>query len=101
MAAQDPLGAVKAYLFPLLLSGFTMIVWNDIREIKADVKALMAQSAIDKTRIDNLERLVYKSAPVSYQSPFPPDKDAKPLRHEMVAILPENNTNPKPYETPH
>lgn len=101
MAAQDPLGAVKTYLFPLLLSGFTMIVWNDIREIKADVKALMAQSAIDKTRIDNLERLIYKNDALTYQLPFPPNKESKPLRHEMVAILPDNNTNPKPYETPH
>lgn len=101
MAAQDPLGAIKSYLFPMLLSGFTLLVWNDIREIKQDVKALMAQSNIDKTRIDNLERLFFKqsAAGITYQQPFPPNKDAKPLRHELVAILPENNLTPKPYET--
>ena len=100
MTAQDPLGAFKAYLFPLLLSGFTILVWNDIREIKADVKALMAQSNIDKTRIDNLERIMFKSATaVSYKKPFPPDRDARPLRQELVAVLPDNNLTPRPYET--
>lgn len=100
MAAQDPLGAFKSYLFPMLLSGFTILVWNDIREIKSDVKALMAQSNIDKTRIDNLERIMFKSsAGVSYRKPFPPDKDSMPFRHELVAILPDNNLTPRNYET--
>ncbi len=101
MAAQDPLGTLKAYLFPILLSGFTMLVWNDIREIKQDVKLLMAQSNIDKTRIDNLERLMYKSPAVSISlnKPFPPDKHAMPPRAELVAVLPDNKLTPKPYET--
>lgn len=101
MATQDPLGAIKAHLFPILLSGFTILVWNDIREIKQDVKILMAQSNIDKTRIDNLERAVYKSASFAplVDNPFPPGKDSKPLRSEMIALLPDNNLTPKKYET--
>lgn len=100
-ATNDPLGAIKSYLFPMLLSGFTLLVWNDIREIKQDVKALMAQSNIDKTRIDNLERLIFKqSAAAALQIPNPPDKQALPLRHELVAVLPDNNLTPKNYETP-
>ena len=38
-----------------------MMIWHDVSEIKSDVKALMAQSNIDKTRIDNLERNVFKT----------------------------------------
>lgn len=51
---------VKSWLFPTLLTVFGIYVWQDIKEIKKDVKALMAQSNIDKTRIDNLERIVYQ-----------------------------------------
>lgn len=51
---------VKSWLFPTLLTVFGVYVWQDIKEIKRDVKALMAQSNIDKTRIDNLERVVYQ-----------------------------------------
>jgi hypothetical protein len=51
---------VKAWLFPVLLTTFGTYIWQDIREIKSDVKKLMAQSNIDKTRIDNLERIVYQ-----------------------------------------
>lgn len=51
---------VKAWIFPILLTIFGTYIWQDIREIKSDVKALMAQSNIDKTRIDNLERVVFQ-----------------------------------------
>lgn len=95
MPANDPLGAIKSYLFPTLLSGFTLLVWNDIREIKQDVKQLMAQSNIDKTRIDNLERAVYKMAALS--TPNPPNKLPSPIiYHDMVALKPENDEEPKP-----
>lgn len=33
-----------------------MMIWRDISELRSDVKSLLAQSNIDKTRIDNLER---------------------------------------------
>lgn len=51
---------VKSWTFPILLSIFGTYIWQDIKEIKSDVKALMAQSNIDKTRIDNLERVVFQ-----------------------------------------
>ena len=52
--------AFKVWIFPSLVSIVSLLIWNDVNEIKADVKALMAQSNIDKTRIDNLERQVFK-----------------------------------------
>lgn len=59
-ARTSTIDQVKAWLFPTLLSIFGTYIWQDVREIKKDVKALIAQSNIDKTRIDNLERVVYQ-----------------------------------------
>ena len=57
---------VKIWAFPVLLSVVGWFIVNTLQEIKAelvlvkqDVKTLLAQSNIDKTRIDNLEREVY------------------------------------------
>lgn len=57
---------VKIWAFPVLLSVVGWFIVNTLQEIKRDlelvkqdVKTLLAQSNIDKTRIDNLERQVY------------------------------------------
>jgi hypothetical protein len=50
---------LKAYIFPTLLSLLWLIIWHDISEMKSDIKMLLAQSNIDKTKIENLERMVY------------------------------------------
>ena len=47
---------VKVYLFPSLLSILAMLIWRDVSELRSDVKALLAQSNIDKTKIENLEK---------------------------------------------
>lgn len=89
----------KSWIFPGLVSVMGMMIWNDVTEIKKDVKALMLQSSVDKTRIDNLEREVYKKS-TTYKSPFPPvDFPKEVLRNEMVAIINRNDLTPKEYET--
>ena len=80
---KDPIGQIKAWLFPSVITLLAGIIWNDVQEIKADVKALMAQSNIDKTRIDNLERIIYKSTE--------PVKTSFNDHQQIVAILPTNN----------
>lgn len=69
MSQENPaIVAFKVWVFPSLVSLLGLMIWHDVNEVKADVKALMAQSNIDKTRIDNLERNVFKtqaSAPVA------------------------------------
>jgi hypothetical protein len=78
--------SVKSWIFPSLVSIVSIMIWNDVNEIKADVKALMAQSNIDKTRIDNLERQVYKVSSASIPSiPSIP----KSQLSTNVAILPK------------
>ena len=85
--------AVKVWIFPSLVSLVSLLIWNDVNEIKSDVKALMAQSNIDKTRIDNLERQLFKSASLP----------TTPIKHfadyqELVAILPKNKLNTVLYD---
>lgn len=76
----------KAWVFPSLVSIIGMLIWNDVTEIKSDIKALMAQSNIDKTRIDNLERQVFgKLASV----PTDPKKETM-TRFSTYATLPNN-----------
>lgn len=76
---------LKLWVFPSLVSLLAVLIWNDVNEIKSDVKALMAQSNIDKTRIDNLERIVYKTAEVPFQ-----DKRNLTKYPPLVAIKPED-----------
>lgn len=89
MTKENPaIAAFKVWVFPSLVSIVSLMIWNDVNEIKADVKALMAQSNIDKTRIDNLERQVYgKTA-----SNSPNKEHPKPfLANELYAVLPDNS----------
>ncbi len=91
---NDSFQAFKNWIFPGLVSILGMMIWQDVSEIKSDVKALMAQSNIDKTRIDNLERAVYtnKQHSVSIRIPHPPNKlPSQVFYHEMVAIKPDHD----------
>jgi hypothetical protein len=85
-------------VFPSLVSVLGMMIWNDVVEIKTDVKALIAQSSVDKTRIDNLEREVYK-ANVTYKLPSLPLESKKVLKYDMIAVINKNDVTPKEYET--
>jgi hypothetical protein len=86
MTRENPsIAAFKVWIFPTLVSLISLLIWNDVNEIKADVKALMAQSNVDKTRIDNLERQLFKTA----TTPTAPIKDLG-YYQEILAILPDN-----------
>lgn len=86
--------AFKVWIFPSLVSILAMMIWNDVNEVKADIKILMAQSNIDKTRIDNLERVVYGGA---QSAPAVPFSQREPKANEF-AIVPENRTKIIKYE---
>ena len=80
---------VKSWIFPTLVSIVSLMIWHDVNEMKADIKQLIVQSNIDKTRIDNLERQVYKTG---LRVPTPPSK--LPLQVDMrqvVAIRPDED----------
>lgn len=79
--STNTIDQIKAWLFPIIISIFTGYIWQDIREIKNDVKALMAQSNIDKTRIDNLERQVFSKTVVPFKEK---NKKKEPLTNLLV-----------------
>ena len=83
---------IKLYVFPGLASLLGLLIWttvNDIKDdvasVKADLKLLMAQSNIDKTRIDNIEREMFKTS----SAPLVP-ANQKVEYQQLVAILPDN-----------
>ena len=75
MTKDNPsIAAFKVWVFPTLVSLVSLLIWNDVNEIKSDVKLLMAQSNIDKTRIDNIERQMFKTSNTT-PSPFIPRRE--------------------------
>ena len=85
MTKENPsIAAFKVWVFPSLVSLVSLLIWNDVNEIKADVKALMAQSNIDKTRIDNIEREMYKTS----SAPLVPGNQHVEYQ-QVVAVLPD------------
>lgn len=73
---------VKSWIFPTLVSIVSLMIWHDVNEMKADIKQLIVQSNIDKTRIDNLERQIYKTG---LRVPNPPSK--LPLQVDMRQVV--------------
>jgi hypothetical protein len=73
---------IKLYIFPALVTVISMLIWRDISELRSDVKALLAQSNIDKTRIDNLtndvkmlEEAVFNKKTRAHSSVYLPQHD--------------------------
>jgi hypothetical protein len=72
---------IKSNIFPATLSVIAMFIWRDISELRSDVKSLLAQSSVDKTKIENLERIIYnKKMPIASLT-FPVLHD-KYFKHE-------------------
>jgi hypothetical protein len=87
------IASFKSWIFPGLVSILGMMIWNDVNEIKSDVKVLMAQSNVDKTRIDNLERQLFKAT----STPNDPARNSSD-HASLVAILPDNKYKTLKYE---
>lgn len=47
---------IRIYFFPGLVAILSTMIWRDVSEMRNDVKMLLAQSNIDKTKIENLEK---------------------------------------------
>lgn len=85
MATSSSLDRVKIWAFPGLISVLAAIIWNDVKEIKADVKELIAQSAEDKARIENLERIIYnKESAKNTSNPTRPGKESQVYFTEFI-----------------
>jgi len=84
--SRDVSVIIKTWLFPSIVTLLGTLIWRDMQEMRNDVKALLAQSNVDKTRIDNLERqvnllnekvLLSNSKTASYIIPVDDDGDKK------------------------
>lgn len=53
---DEILNSVRIWIFPVLVTVLGSLIWMEIVEIKSDVKQLLAQSNIDKTKIENLQQ---------------------------------------------
>lgn len=53
---SSPINTLKLYVFPVLVTILATLIWRDVTEMRSDIKALLAQSNIDKTKIETLER---------------------------------------------
>jgi hypothetical protein len=81
--------ALKLYVFPVLVTVLASLIWRDVTEMRSDIKALLAQSNIDKTKIETLERDVKsleqavfnKKAIVQVNYPL---KDGLYYKHEEI-----------------
>jgi hypothetical protein len=81
-----------------------MMIWNDVSDIKKDLKVLMAQSNIDKTRIDNLEKQLDRlqehtdgaSVPMNGDQP----DDRKLVYYEFILDLPRKRYEEDPRKQP-
>ena len=49
------INTIKVWLFPSIITIISYMLYNDITEIKSDVKKLLTQSASDHTEILNLK----------------------------------------------
>ena len=74
---------IKIWAFPGLMSILCAIIWQDVKEIKSDVKALIAQSNQDKIRIDNLEREIYGDKTAMNTS----NSDEENMPHPPVKLM--------------
>ena len=52
------LDKVKLWLFPVVVTILVTVTYRELLEVRSDVKQLLAQSNIDKTRIELLENQV-------------------------------------------
>lgn len=88
--------ALKIYFFPSLVTMLAMLIWRDVSELRSDVKALLAQSNVDKTEIQNLRRdvdmlnrQIFKMPATVAQTNVPIDKNTnlyldRYFKHEEV-----------------
>lgn len=89
------LSTVKTWLFPSVMSFLALVLYDDIKEIKSDVKRLLAQSAADHVEIINLKSQVnaLNGKVFAYNS----DRDNKPpvqdTFNKVYAILTQENKN--------
>lgn len=92
---KNTINQIKSWAFPILVAVIGWMIKTDISEMKSDVKALLAQSNVDKTKIEHLEHdvdvlnkavfKVSKNAPISSRG-----KESSVVFSQLVYAKPED-----------
>lgn len=94
---------VKSWASPALIAVIGMLLWRDLSELRSDVKILLEQSYIDKTRIDQLERRLESLEDHYWKRASNNSKPEVPVNQKQPAIKPEqlnlSSSKRKPYFT--
>lgn len=88
---NNTIDKIKLWVFPSMVSLIGIFIYAEIKEIKSDVKALLAQSNIDKTRIDNLEREMYGDTKTAQADPNKQKHPPRPISIMLTECLPPKN----------
>jgi hypothetical protein len=91
---KNTINNIKTWLFPSIVAILGWMIKSDISEMKSDVKSLLAQSNIDKTKIEHLEsdvqalnKAVFK---ISHSTPHSSkEKDSSVVFAQMIYGKPE------------
>jgi hypothetical protein len=73
--ATTTIEKIKAWTAPILFSSVTWLLWQDISEMKSDVKKILAESEYRKAKIETIEEDVkqlkqsfyYNKKAISYE----------------------------------
>lgn len=64
-----------------------MMIWRDVSELRSDVKALLSQSSIDKTEIQNLKKDVQILEGAVFSKPKPSAAIITPKESPYLTVL--------------
>lgn len=78
----NSLEKVKSWVSPMIVSGFGIVLWSLLQEIRSDVKVLLQAEAATNIRIENLDRRVTATEVL--------------VQNRLFAIKPEEIEEPKP-----
>ena len=91
---------LKIYVFPALVTILATLIWRDVTEMRSDVKALLAQSNVDKTDIQNLKKDVQMLDHAVFKTPVVVAFNEIPAETttEAIALLSYHDKYFKPEE---
>ena len=79
----NSLEKVRSWIGPMVISGFSMVLWSLLQEIRSDVKTLLQAEAATNIKIENLDRRMSEAERAITQN-------------RLFAIKPEEVEIPKP-----
>jgi hypothetical protein len=90
MDNEKVMTAVRAWLTPFLLIAVATVLYDDINEMKSDIKQLLAQSSADAVKIERLEQEVdaLRLRVYTTNQPSNNNENDKKQELELIAVLP-------------